>query len=147
MYPGNVLASHSNALALLKGSDSNRHLSDRVIQGIIARDGVIGIVPLNTFLRAGWKRGDARELVSLDHVVAQIDHVCQMAGDARHVGIGSDFDGGFGLQSVPPEIDTIADLNKLVPLLIEKGYTEEDVEAIMGGNWLQVIRQVLAGAG
>ena len=146
MYPGVVLASHSNALALLKGAELNRHLSDRVIHGIIERDGVIGIVPLNAFLLAGWRRGDPREPVSIERVVAQIDHICQLAGDAHHVGIGSDFDGGFGLQSVPHEIDTIVDLNKLVPLLQEKGYAESDVERIMGGNWLRVIRPVLSEA-
>jgi membrane dipeptidase len=67
--------------------------------------------------------------------VAQIDYICQLAGDARHVGLGSDFDGGFGLQSVPVEVDSIADLQKLSPLLAEKGYTDEDIAAILGENW------------
>ncbi len=51
-YPGPIIASHANALALLKGSNSNRHLTDRVIQGLLERDGMIGIVPANSFLRA-----------------------------------------------------------------------------------------------
>ena len=90
-----------------------------MIRGVIEHDGIIGIVPLNSFLKSGWSRdkGSRREEVPLDVVAAHMDHVCQLAGDAWHVGIGSDFDGGFGLQSVPPEIDTIADLQKLVPLL------------------------------
>ncbi len=142
-YSGVIVATHSNALALLEGSDSNRHLTDRVIQGILERDGVIGIVPANAFLLEGWKRADGREHVTLDRAAAQIDYVCQLAGDARHVGIGSDYDGGFGLQSVPVEIDTIADLQKLVPLLVEKGYSHSDIEAIMGGNWLRIVREVL----
>jgi membrane dipeptidase len=66
-----------------------------------------------------------------------------MAGDANHVGIGTDFDGGFGLQSVPREIDTIADLQKLVPLLGEKGYTDNDIRAIMGNNWLSLLKNTL----
>jgi len=135
-YPGMVVATHSNALALLKGSDSNRHLSDRLIQGIIARDGVIGVVLYNAFLRAGWKTGDKRETVNLQHVVAHIDYICQMAGNARHAGLGTDFDGGFGLQSTPVGIDTIADLHKLAPLLSEKGYSDEDIISIFGENWL-----------
>jgi membrane dipeptidase len=142
-YPGSILASHANAAALLKGTGSNRFLSDRVIQGLIERDAVIGIVPFNRFLLPGWTERDGRHLVSLEHVVAQIDYICQMAGDARHVGLGSDFDGGFGLQSVPHEIDTVADLNKLAPLLIEKGYTEEDVAAVLGDNWIAYLQNNL----
>ena len=113
IYPGALLASHSNALALVKDYSSNRHLSDRVIDGILERDGIIGIVPFNQFLKPGWKIGDRRDEVSLDWVVAQIDYICQKAGDARHVGLGTDFDGGYGLQSVPAGIDSIADLSKL----------------------------------
>jgi membrane dipeptidase len=142
-YPRQIVASHSNALALLKGAEGNRHLSDRVIQGIFERDGLIGVVVYNGFLKAGWKRGDRREEVTLQHVVAQIDYLCQMAGDARHVGIGSDMDGGFGLQSMPAEIDTIADLQKLAPLLAEKGYSPDDIAGIFGENWLKRFRQTL----
>jgi membrane dipeptidase len=142
-YPGQIMVSHSNALSLMKGSDSNRHLSDRVIRGILERDGVIGIVPFNTFLHPGWKVGDSRDLVPLQKVVDHIDYVCQMAGDAFHAGIGSDFDGGFGVQSVPVEIDTIADLQKIVPLLDKKGYTVEDIAAILAENWLRKLGKIL----
>lgn len=143
VYPGTIVATHSNALALLKGYESNRHLPDEVIRGIIERQGVIGILPANAFLLPGWKRSDGRELVSLERVVAHIDYICQMSGDARHVGIGTDFDGGFGLQHVPRELDTVADLKKLEPLLEAKGYTSEDIELIMGKNWLRCLRKVL----
>jgi membrane dipeptidase len=142
-YPGRIIASHANALALLKGADTNRHLSDLVIRKLIERDGVIGVVPNNSLLQAGWKRGGRRELVSLRLLVAHIDHICQMAGNARHAGIGSDFDGGFGLQSTPSEINTIADLQKLGPLLAERGYSEEDISAILGANWLELLRGTL----
>jgi membrane dipeptidase len=142
-YPGQVLASHSNANALLKGIDNNRHLSDRVIQGLIDRDGVIGIVAYNAFLKVGWKHGDPRQEVPLERVIAQIDYICQMAGDARHVGIGTDFDGGFGVQAAPAGIDTIADLQKLVPLLVERGYPQDDIAAILAGNWLEKLRRIL----
>jgi membrane dipeptidase len=142
-YPGAIIASHGNAMALLKNSNSNRHLTDRVIQGILEREGVIGIVPLNSFLRIDWKDAGGRSSVSLEHYVAHMDYVCQMAGDAFHVGIGSDFDGGFGLPSVPTEIDTIADLRKIIPILEQKGYTEADVTAILGGNWLKHLQHTL----
>ena len=142
-YPGTLIASHANAAVLLKGSDSNRFLPDDVIRGLIDRDGIIGIVPFNKFLLPGWSTGDGRHLVTLDHVIAQIDYICQVAGNARHVGIGTDFDGGFGLQSVPAEIDTIADLRKLIPLLSDKGYTEADIGAILGYNWIHLLKQAI----
>ena len=66
-----------------------------------------------------------------------------MAGDAHHVGIGSDFDGGFGLQSVPSDVETIADLRKIIPILSQKGYTEVDISAILGGNWLVHLQNTL----
>jgi len=142
-YPGTIIASHANAKALLKGTESNRFLSDRVIAGLLERDVVIGVVPFNRFLLPGWEPADGRQAVTLDHVAAQIVYICQMAGDARHPGIGSDFDGGFGLQSAPEGIETIADLQKLVPLLAQRGYSDADIANIMGKNWLRMLEQVL----
>jgi membrane dipeptidase len=142
-YQGAIVATHSNAAALLKGAETNRFLSDRLIQTLLERDGIIGIVPYNRFLVWGWTERDGRHSVTLQHVVAQIDYICQIAGDARHVGLGSDFDGGFGLQSVPAEVDTIADLSKIGHLLAEKGYTEEDIAAVLGENWISLLRRTL----
>jgi len=79
----------------------------------------------------------------LDVLAAHIDHVCQLAGDSLHAGIGSDFDGGFGLQSIPHGMDTIADLQDLNPLLIARGYSETDVMNILGGNWLARLKRDL----
>lgn len=141
-FPGTILATHSNAAALVKAPDE-RFLSDRVIRRLIEREGVVGIVPANRFLRSDWEYLGGRQTVRLERVVAQIDHICQLAGDAGRVGLGSDYDGGFGLQSVPGEIDSIADLQKLVPLLSERGYTGSDIEAIMGGNWLDKLKGIL----
>ncbi len=142
-YPGDIVATHANAAALLKDDESNRPLPDTVIRRLIERDGVIGVIPFNSFLMPGWKRGDDRRAVTLRHLVAHIDYICQMAGDARHVGIGTDFDGGFGLQSVPAEIDTIADIQKLALLLAEKGYSDPDIAAILGGNWRSLLERTL----
>jgi membrane dipeptidase len=143
VYPGSLVATHSNPLALLDGAETNRFLSDRVLQGLIDRDGIVGIPPYNKFLRWEWKSDQGREVVPLNLVVDHIDYICQLAGDAKHVGIGTDFDGGFGLQSVPAEINTIADLQKLIPLLGEIGYTQNDISAIMGDNWLSLLRKTL----
>ncbi|HUG33630.1 MAG TPA: membrane dipeptidase [Anaerolineales bacterium] len=144
-YEGPIMASHANCAALMPGADTNRHLPDRVIHGLIERGGVIGSVPFNTFLRVGWARqsGSRREEVGLDAYIAHIDHVCQLAGDSLHAGIGSDFDGGFGLQSVPPGIESVADLQLVGSKLLERGYNDTDVENILGGNWLRFLREHL----
>lgn len=142
-YPGVIIASHSNFQGVTRDPDTNRHLSEAVVQGLIERQGVIGVVPFNAFLKAGWRRGDRREAASLHDVVAQIDSLCQIAGDAWHVGLGTDFDGGFGRQSVPPEIESVADLTRIAPLLQEKGYTDEQIAAILGKNWLRKLAEFL----
>jgi membrane dipeptidase len=144
-YEGPVVATHSNCAALMKGSESNRHLPDPVIRGLIEREGVIGLIPLNTFLKVGWlhKSGSRKEEVTLDAFIAHIDHICQMAGDANHAGIGSDFDGGFGVQSIPRELDTIADLQMVASKLLQRGYNEADAANILGGNWLRFLRKHL----
>lgn len=144
-YDGALMASHSNCAALMKGSDSNRHVPDRVIEKLIERGGVIGSVPFNTFLKVGWSRktGSRREEVPLDAYVAHIDHVCQIAGNSLHAGIGTDFDGGFGLQSIPLGLDSIGDMQLVSAKLIERGYTEEDAANILGGNWLRFLRKNL----
>jgi membrane dipeptidase len=143
-YEGPIVATHGNCLQLLPDFPSNRQFSDRVLEGIIERDGVVGIVPYNGYLKVGWtQRVSRREEVPLTVVADHLDHICQLAGDSLHAGIGSDFDGGFGLQSVPPEIDSIADLQKVGPLLAERGYTETDISNILGGNWLARLRRDL----
>lgn len=144
-YEGPVLATHSNCAALMRGAETNRHLPDHVIRGLIERDGVIGLIPLNTFLKVGWlrKSGSRRDEVSLDAYIAHIDHICQLAGDANHAGIGSDFDGGFGYQSIPHELDTIADLQMVASRLVERGYSESDAENVLGRNWLRFLRKHL----
>lgn len=144
-YEGPVVATHGNCLALLPNYATNRQYSDRVLRELIQRGGVVGLVPYNAFLKVGWLRtsGSRREEVSLANLADHIDHVCQLAGNTRHAGIGSDFDGGFGLQSVPPEIDTIADLHKLSDFLQPRGYSDSDIEAIFGGNWLRYLQENL----
>jgi len=143
LYEGPVIASHANAAALLPGYEGNRLPPDEVIKGLIARDGIIGVVPFCAFLKADWKKGDSRDGITLETLTAHVDHICQMAGDARHVGLGSDFDGGFGLNAVPVDVDTIADLQKLAPILEGKGYNDEAVAAILGENWLRHLRTYL----
>lgn len=142
-YPGTVLASHVNARVLLKNVKGERHFTDQTIHRLAERDGVMGVLPFNRFLVPDWQNSDDRALVTLNHVVAQIDHICQITGSARHVAIGTDFDGGFGWPAIPYEMDTIADLQKLVPLMAERGYSQQDIAAIFGGNWQRMLEKIL----
>jgi membrane dipeptidase len=142
-FEGRMIASHANALALLKDCDSNRFLSDEVIAKLIEREGVIGVVPLNKFLDWSVQKGEDRSRISIALVADQIEHICQIAGDAKHVGIGSDSDGGFGVQSVPAEMDSAADLHKLAPILRERGFSEDEVSGIFGSNWIEFLNEVL----
>ncbi|NLF02718.1 MAG: peptidase M19 [Anaerolineales bacterium] len=141
-FEGQVIASHANPRARVP---TPRQLSDQMIRCLAERGGVMGIVPYNRFLKPGWTKGDAKDAVTVADVVAAIDHVCQVTGTATLVGIGSDFDGGFGSESTPAEIDTVAHLSRIGAALGEKGYGADDVAAIMGGNWLRVLRTGLPG--
>jgi membrane dipeptidase len=141
-FGGRIVATHANPRARVPGS---RQLSDEMIRRLIERDGVIGIVPYNPFLQPGWTRGDAKDAVTVADVAAAVDHVCQVVGDAAHVGLGSDFDGVFGAESTPAGLDTVADLARIGPALGELGYGEADVAAVLGGNWLRVLRAALPG--
>jgi membrane dipeptidase len=143
-FPGTIIASHSNARALLDGSPvPDRHLSDTMIRRLVEREGVIGVVPYNRFLKGGWLPEDGRAVVTIEHVLRQVDHICQLAGDAQHIALGSDFDGGFGLDQLPTGLDSIADLRSIGEALERSGYQPADVDAILSGNWLRMLRRGL----
>ncbi len=136
----NMIASHSNPRRFV---DTDRHLSDVMIRRLAERDGVMGIVPYNLFLSPDWHSGDPKSKVGLGRVLDAIDYVCQVTGRASHVGIGSDFDGGFGVESIPDGLDTVADLWTIGDGLRARGYAENDISAILGGNMLRKLRQAL----
>jgi membrane dipeptidase len=144
LYDGPLFASHANPLRF-RPDRPDRNLSDEIITLIAQRGGAIGIMPYNLFLIEGWKTGDPKEAATMDHVVAAIDYVCQLTGSARHVGIGSDFDGGFGPEAAPVGFDTLVDLQKIGPALAARGYNDEDISAIMSGNFLRILRAGLPG--
>ena len=141
-FEGPVVATHANPRARVPGP---RQLSDGMLRRLAEREGVVGIVPYNSFLRPGWATGDPKDTVTVADVAAAIDHVCQVVGHAASVGLGSDFDGGFGAESTPAEIDTVADLGSIGTALGEFGYGDGDIEAILGGNWLRMLRAGLPG--
>jgi membrane dipeptidase len=137
-FHGPVLASHNNCRALVPGC---RQFTDEQIRHLIERDSVIGTCCEDTMLFPGWVVGKtSNSVVSLEAYVDQIDHVCQLAGNNRHSAIGSDLDGGFGVERCPREVDTIADLQKIPELLRKRGYQEVDIEMIMHGNWVRFFK-------
>ena len=139
-YDGPVVATHAHSR---RTADIPRLLADRVVRGIVEHDGVIGVMPVNWALDGAWTSSAGKHAVTLERVVDAIDAVCQLAGDAAHVAIGTDFDGGQGAEAAPAELDTIADLPRLVPALAARGYGDSDIASIMGGSWLRVLRQHL----
>jgi len=136
-YPGPVIASHSNPHRFYP---TDRSLSDETIQRLADRGGVVGIVPFNTFLNPDWKH---KEDVTIDRVAEAIDHVAQVAGSSSAVGLGSDFDGGLGADSIPAGMDTVADLVLIADALSRRGYSQPDIELIMYGNWLRILQDSL----
>ena len=130
-FQGPVLASHSNCRAFVP---TDRQLSDDMIRAIVERDGVIGVVPYNKFLDPQWMPKSGKT-VPIEAVVRHIEHICELAGNTRHVGIGSDFDGGFGVESLPSSIHSVADLHLIGHALREKGWSTADVDAVLHENW------------
>jgi membrane dipeptidase len=140
-FQGPIFASHSNCRALVPG---DRQLSDEMIRRMLERDGVIGAVFDAWMLQPNWERGvTTNEHVTIANVVDHIDHVCQLAGNADHAAIGTDLDGGYGIEQTPNDLDTIADVQKVPALLRERGYSDEDIAKVMHGNWLRFLERAL----
>ena len=141
LFHGPVIASHSNCRTIVP---TDRQLSDEMISALLAREAVIGTVLYNEFLQRDWKQtGAIKSKVTLSDVVKHIRHVCDLAGDRLHAGIGSDFDGGFGSGSIPAELDTAADLPKVGEALGDAGFSQTDIDNILGGNWVRMLKRAL----
>jgi membrane dipeptidase len=141
-FRGPVWASHNNCRALVP---HNRQFSDEQITALVARGAVIGAALDAWMLVPNWIRGATTPhsaQLTLQHVIDHIDHVCQIAGNARHVMIGSDLDGAFGTEQTPADLDTIADLANLLGMLRARGYSEEDVTQIAHGNVIRFLKGV-----
>jgi membrane dipeptidase len=141
LFQGPVWASHNNCRALV---DHNRQFSDDMIKALIARGAVIGGVFDAWMLSPGWIRGKRtpkERNVTLATLLDHMDHICQLAGNADHIGIGSDLDGAFGKEQCPADLDSIADLQKIPTLLQQRGYSSQDIEKVMHGNWLRFLKK------
>jgi membrane dipeptidase len=143
LYQGSMWASHSDCRAL---APHQRQLTDEQIKALAQRGAVIGAALDAWMMVPNWiKRQTTPESVGLklEKIVEQVDHVCQITGNARHSGIGSDLDGGFGREQSPMDLDTIADLSRIPEMLRARGYSEEDVRAIAHGNFVRFLNQAL----
>jgi len=139
-FNGHVWASHNNCRALV---NHNRQYSDEQIKALIDRGAVIGGALDAWMMVPNWVRGQSTPKAmncNLEVMINHLDHICQIAGNALHVGIGSDLDGAFGREQCPYDITTIADLSKLEQLLANRGYSSADIENVMHGNWLRFLR-------
>jgi membrane dipeptidase len=140
-FHGHVWASHNNCREIV---NHNRQFSDVQIRELINRGAVIGAVMDTWMMVPDWKKGESTPAgmnCDLNKLIDHIDHICQLAGNSLHVGIGSDLDGGFGKEQSPSDIDTIADIQKLPALLAKRGYSDNDVKNMMHGNWLSFLRK------
>ena len=143
LYKGPVWASHHNCRSLV---NYQRQLTDEQILILIEREAVIGGVLDAWMLVPNWIRGVStpqEKNVTLDTLVDHYDHICQLAGNSRHIAIGSDLDGMYGTEQSPADMDTIADLQSLEGLLKKRGYSDEDIDNIFYKNWLRFLQKNL----
>lgn len=141
-FQGPVWASHSNCRALVHW---NRQFTDDQIRELVRRGAVIGMAFDAIMMVDGWAHHRSKPQdfqLRIERICDHIDHICQIAGHARAVGIGSDLDGGFGTEQTPMDLDSIADLQSLSGLLSARGYSTEDVENILHGNFVAFLRRV-----
>jgi len=140
IYNGPVWASHNNCRALV---DHNRQFSDEMIRALIEKKAVIGMALDAWMMVPGWVRQVSTPVqmgCNLEKMLDHIDHICRLAGNTLHVGIGTDLDGAFGKEQCPYDLDTIADLQKIPALLSARGYSVTDIENMMHNNWLRFLR-------
>ncbi len=142
IFPGPLWASHSNCRALVP---HERQLTDQQIMELVGRNAVIGVSLDAWMLVPDWRKGVStpeHHNLTLEHVCAHVDHICQLAGSSRFAGIGSDLDGGYGKEQTPHDLDTIADIGAIAERLIKRGYSDEDIRRILSGNVIEFLRGV-----
>ena len=141
-YQGPVWASHHNCRALV---DDPRQLSDRQIKALSERDAVIGVAFDVWMVAPGWQRGISQQTdvanSDLEGLANHVDHVCQLLGTAKHTGIGTDLDGGYGTEQTPSDLDTIADLNRFHDRLQMRGYDQRALDGICHGNFISFLQR------
>lgn len=140
-FNGHVWASHNLTRALV---NHNRQFTDEQIKTLIDRGAVIGGALDAWMMVPNWVRGESTPKsmnCNLEVMIDHLDHICQIAGNALHIGIGSDLDGAFGREQCPYDLETIADLQKIPDMLRKRGYSEEDIRNVMHQNWINFLRK------
>lgn len=140
-FNGHVWASHNNCRSLV---NHNRQYSDEQIKALIERGAVIGLALDAWMMVPGWVRGQSTPRgtgCNLEVMINHLDHICQIAGNTLHVGIGSDLDGAFGKEQCPYDIHSIADLQNIPAIMEKRGYTSSDINNLMHGNWQRFLRK------
>lgn len=143
IYKGSIWASHNNCRKFV---NHNRQFSDEMILALAQRDAVIGVALDAWMMVPNWVRGVSTPKgmnCNMEIMANNIDHICQLTGNANHAAIGSDLDGAFGREQCPYDLETIADLQKIVGILKNRGYNDEDIEKITNGNWITFMRRAL----
>ncbi|WP_158796888.1 dipeptidase [Pedobacter sp. L105] len=143
-FNGHIWASHNNCRALV---NHNRQYSDAQIKELVNRGAVIGLALDAWMMVPDWVRGVSTPKgmhCNLEVMVDHLDHICQIAGNTLHIGIGSDLDGAFGKEQCPYDIETIADLQKIPVLLDKRGYKKQDIQNMMNCNWMRFLRNAWA---
>jgi len=139
IFNGSVWASHQNCRSLV---NHNRQFTDEQFKEIIRRGAVIGL-PLDTWMMVpNWIRGVSDPIsmkVDLNVMIDHLVHICSLAGNTNHVGIGTDLDGGYGTEQSPMDIKTIADLQKIPDLLLKRGFSNDDITKICHQNWIDFL--------
>lgn len=140
-FNGPLWASHNNCRALV---NHNRQFSDEQLKVLIERGAVIGGALDAWMMVPNWQRGVSTPLemgCNLDVLIDHLDHICQLAGNCQHVGIGSDLDGAFGKEQCPYDLSSISDLQLLNEKLSSRGYSSSDITNILHGNWLRFLKK------
>lgn len=128
-----VIASHSSVYALCPVF---RNLKDDQIKAIAKNGGVIHINFFSGFLDSNYKKESGiRPPLSL--LIDHINYIVKLVG-VDYVGIGSDFD---GIESTPKQLDGVEDFPLITKALLKEGYSKQDIEKILGGNFLRVLAQ------
>jgi membrane dipeptidase len=131
IFNGPMWASHHNARALVP---HQRQLSDDMFHALVERGSVVGLALDAWMIVPNWERGKTTPQsanLRLENLVEHLDHFCQLAGNASHVGIGSDLDGAFGTEQTPLDVNSIFDLQRLPELLRARGYSDADIMGVM----------------
>jgi len=130
IWRGPIMASHSNARALVPG---DRQITDDTAREVASRDGMLGISFYARHLR---RSGPA----TLDDVVRHTLHLAKAAGGPERMGLGTDLDGGFDAREAP--MKSLAGL-RVLQTRLRRHFNRAQVEGIMGGNWIEFLSRSL----